>query len=245
VSVETPSVDEATDIIAKDDLSSPVFVDASGRRGKRIRIVFGALGAATLVYGALVATSLAGGPLKPQQLLPFPELVNNLPVLDQGQPATQPGAKSTAAAKQAAVATAKKINPSNRPAQSGPIAVPTGSAAATPGATATATPPAEATDAPPTIQPSTRPSASPTPTKSAEPTKGPTGTPTPTATEGTATALPVETGGSGQTPGTVPVNDDAAGLPGATPVATSSGGSDGGSGGTNANPSATASLGPA
>src|SRR4051812_50192021 len=95
-------MDEATEVLASADLSSPVFVDASGRRGKRIRIVFGVLGAATLVYGALVATSLAGGPLKPEQLLPFPELVNNLPVLDRQPPAAQPGSKNTPAAKRPA-----------------------------------------------------------------------------------------------------------------------------------------------
>jgi hypothetical protein len=235
-------VDEATDVIAVSDLSSPVFVDASGRRGRRIRIVFSVLGAATLVYGALVATSLAGGPLKPQQLVPFPDLVNNLPVLDQQQPAAQPGAKNTPAAKSTA-GTAKKITTTGKPAQSGVVPVPSASAPAPggPGPDTTTTPPVEATDAPPTTQPSATPTTrpTPTPTRTAEPTSTPTPTPT---SEGTATAMPMETrtAGVGQTPGTVPVGETDTGRPGATPIASSVGG-----GGTVATPTATASLGTA
>jgi len=243
-------MDEATEVIASDDLSSPVFVDATGRRGKRIRIAFGVLGAATLVYGALVATSLAGGPLKPQQLLPFPELVNNLPV-DNQEPAAQPGTKNTPNAKAPVVITAKKIHVSS-PANNGPVPVPSGAAPAPvvpgPGTTTTTAPPAEATGAPAT--PALTATAQPTPTGTPGATPVPTPTPTPAPhTSEAGTALPeesAETSAAAHTPGTVPIGETSTGLPTATPmVSSNTGGSGGGSGGTGATPGATASLGSA
>ncbi|MER7282556.1 hypothetical protein ABT369_49800 [Dactylosporangium sp. NPDC000244] len=209
------------------------------------------LGAATLVYGALVAASLAGGPLKPQQLVPFPDLVNNLPVLDEGQPVAQPGAKNTPTVKKSPLSTAKKINPTGQPAQGGPLPVPSGTVPGGPGpgTTTTTPPPAEATDAPPTTQPSSGPTTqpTPTPTKTKEPTTDPTtAQPTPRTSEA-GTALPGEIPTIGATPtrsaGTVPVGETSAGLPGATPLASSVSGE--GSTGTIAAPSTTASLGPA
>jgi hypothetical protein len=247
-------MDEATEVLASDDLSSPVFVDASGRRGKRIRIVFGVLGAATLVYGALVATSLAGGPLKPQQLLPFPELVNNLPV-DDRPPAAQPGGKNTPNAKAPVVITAKKIHTSS-PANNGPVPAPTGAPAPVvpgPGTTTTTAPPAEATDAPATPTPTATAQATPTPTTGSTPAPTPTPTPTPHISEA-GTALPgagAETSAAAHTPGTVPIGETSTGLPAATPMVSSntggggSGGAGAGSGGAGATPSATASLGSA
>jgi hypothetical protein len=243
-------MDEATEVLASDDLSSPVFVDATGRRGKRIRIVFGVLGAATLVYGALVATSLAGGPLKPQQLLPFPELVNNLPV-DNHEPAARPGAKNTPNAKTPVVITAKKIHVSS-PANNGPAPVPSGAVPVPapvvpgPGTTTTTAPPAEATGAPATPAPTA--TAQPTPTVTTDPTPVPTPTPTPHISEA-GTALPeegAETSAAAHAPGTVPIGETSTGLPTATPlVSSNTGGSGGGSDGTGATPSATASLGSA
>jgi hypothetical protein len=181
VSLESPSRDDVTDVIAVVDQSSPVFVDASGRRGRRIRIVFSMLGAATLVYGALVATSLVGGPLEPQQLLPFPDLVNNLPVLDPQPTAPKPGAKNTPGENRPVVSSARKIN------SAGPSAAPVASGEPT----ATTAPAVEAT------------SAAPTP--SADPTKSPTATPRPSTTQ-PATPTPGQTqtqpGTIGETAGT-------------------------------------------
>ncbi|WP_432986569.1 hypothetical protein [Dactylosporangium sp. CA-233914] len=246
--VETPSVDDATDVIVVGDLSSPVFVDASGRRRKRIRIVFGVLGAATLIYGALVATSLAGGPLKPQQLVPFPELVNNLPVLDQQQPTSQPGAKSTPGARQPVVSTAKKIN--NRPSPGGAQPVPSGAPTTPgPGATTTTAPPAESTDAPP--QPSATPSnhPSPTPTRTGQPDPTVSATATPRTSEA-GTALPgaTPTARTTHTQGTVPVGETSTARPSATPMVSAPGGTGETTGtaagaGAGATPAATASLG--
>ncbi|MEV6927125.1 hypothetical protein AB0M46_21845 [Dactylosporangium sp. NPDC051485] len=241
MSVETPSAEDSTDVIAMGDLSSPVFVDATGRRGKRIRVIFGVLGAATLVYGALVATSLAGGPLEPQQLLPFPDLVNNLPVLDPQQPVTQPGANGTPAANRAPVTQAKKIT-NNKPSQIGAVPVPSGVPITTtaPAGEATTTPAAEGTntDAPP----STQPSKSPTP--STKPSTKPSGKPSlpPPSVEPTEGAT--STGAVKPPLGTDQVGETTTGRPGVSPMVSSSG-TTSGTGGTVASPSATASLGPA
>jgi hypothetical protein len=173
VSVVTPSEDEATQVIAVVDQSSPVFVDASGRRGRRIRIVFSVLGAATLVYGALVAASLVGGPLKPQQLLPFPDLVDNLPLIEPQPTGAKPGAKNSPGENRPVGSGAKKINTTTTADASGaPVA------SSTPAAT-------------PTVGPT---SAAPTPQPSADPTKPPVATPHPPATPApSATPTPGQT----------------------------------------------------
>jgi hypothetical protein len=257
VSVETP-VDEITHIIAADDQSLPVFVDASGRRGKRIRVVFGALGAVTLVYGALVAMSLIGGPLKPQQLLPFPELVNNLPMLEPQTPATKPGAKNTPAVNKPAVTSAKRLTNAG-PAQSGAAAAPsaTGDVPGAPAPTTATTPPVEGTGAAPTAQPS--PSADPTRSAQPDPTGGPAGPPTSTPVgpgpEGTKeTQVPAQpTVAASQSATTIPIGDtstDTASAPAtrtasAAPTGAGTGSTTSETGGSAASPSATASLSPA
>ncbi|MGI5244811.1 hypothetical protein [Dactylosporangium sp. CA-139066] len=209
--VETPFVDEATDVIAVVDSSSPVFVDASGRRGRRIRVVFGMLGAATLVYGALVATSLAGGPLKPQQLLPFPDLANNLPVLDP-QPTPKPGAKNTPTANRPAGSGAKKINNGATSPSASASSVPV--ATTTPAAEASSAAPHPSTSAskpPETPQPSAQPSGSATP----GPTKSPGNT---EGTTGTALPGPSASATPSRLAGTVPVGDTSVTRPGASPI---------------------------
>ncbi|MER5266830.1 hypothetical protein ABTZ99_32525 [Actinosynnema sp. NPDC002837] len=54
-------------------MSSPVFVDPSGRRRWVLRIVIGAAVACVLAYLTLLAVALAGGPVNPSSLLPVPE----------------------------------------------------------------------------------------------------------------------------------------------------------------------------
>ncbi|UWP84038.1 hypothetical protein Dfulv_07225 [Dactylosporangium fulvum] len=141
-------------------------------------------GAGALVYAALVATSLSGGPLKPQRLLPFPDLVNNIPDLAPTTAPSGPATGNTPQEKNRATGTAKRIvgaRPSAAPTLPGP---PAGGGPVT----TTAAPSAEVTSAPPSAEPTkTQP-----PRPSAEPTTGPTlPRPTGSATEGTA--LPAET----------------------------------------------------
>ncbi|MFI5840769.1 hypothetical protein ACIA8K_13780 [Catenuloplanes sp. NPDC051500] len=57
--------------------AGPVFVDATGRRRKRVRRLAYAVGALCMVYTGMVGVSLAGGPVSPHALLPFPEVLEN------------------------------------------------------------------------------------------------------------------------------------------------------------------------
>ncbi|MER7003995.1 hypothetical protein ABT297_13245 [Dactylosporangium sp. NPDC000555] len=234
--LEARSMDDDTDIIAVGDVSSPVFVDASGRRGKRIRVAFGVLGAATLVYGALVATSLAGGPLKPQQLLPFPDLVNNLPVLDPQPPVPQPGAKNTPVANRPLNSTAKKIV-KGQPVPSASLPPGAAGVLGTPEAIATTAPSADATSAAPEPQPSADPTRTPRPSVQPSASVSPT-TPQTGQTEGTS-------GTPSRSAGTVPVGETATARPGASRMAGGANGTDAETGGSGPVPSRTVSVGQA
>ncbi|WP_238008203.1 hypothetical protein KZZ52_07025 [Dactylosporangium sp. AC04546] len=156
-------------------------------------MAFGIAGAGTLVYGGLVAASLAGGPLKPQQLLPFPELVNNIPVLVPTPEPAEPGTNTTPPANHPGTA-AKRLPGAAKPGAAGTTAPP--AVLPQPGVPSTvpttANPPvAEATtSAPPAPVPTTTQPPRPSP----EPTTGPPPQPSPTQTEGTA--LPAETQGA-------------------------------------------------
>src|SRR5688500_4956697 len=54
-------------------MTSPVFVDPSGRRRWVLRVVIGAAVTCVLAYLTLLAIALAGGPVNPSSLLPVPE----------------------------------------------------------------------------------------------------------------------------------------------------------------------------
>ncbi|WP_329108727.1 hypothetical protein OG792_08785 [Micromonospora sp. NBC_01699] len=53
----------------------PVFVDATGRRRRFVRYLAYGIGLLGLTYTALVGISLAGGPVNPNSVLPFADLV--------------------------------------------------------------------------------------------------------------------------------------------------------------------------
>jgi hypothetical protein len=68
----------------------PVFVDTTGRRRRHIsRIAYG-LGGASLAYTVLLGVSLAGGPVSPYALRPFPEPVQWVPAASQPQRRDKP-----------------------------------------------------------------------------------------------------------------------------------------------------------
>jgi hypothetical protein len=54
---------------------APVFVDSTGRRRRVLRRFSYAFGAFCMVYGGLISLSLAGGPVSPNAVLPFPDLI--------------------------------------------------------------------------------------------------------------------------------------------------------------------------
>jgi hypothetical protein len=52
--------------------AAPVFVDATGRRRRRVRRIAVGLLAGACAYGVMVLVSLLGGPVPPNALLPLP-----------------------------------------------------------------------------------------------------------------------------------------------------------------------------
>jgi hypothetical protein len=153
-----------------DAIPEPVFVDDTGKRRRRIRLAFYAVGAVSLTYAGLVAVSLLGGPLKPESLLPFPQTFNR-PAAGAPSPMTGEAARL---AKKSGRGGATP-HPSGKPGTANPanaIVVPPTQPAAngTPGPGATPTP--EATPSP-TPTPTLIPTPSPTPPPPTDP--APTG----------------------------------------------------------------------
>ncbi|MFC7482240.1 hypothetical protein ACFQX7_22545 [Luedemannella flava] len=62
-----PTVDLST----HGDAGAPVFVDSSGRRRRRVRLISYGLGAVCLTFTTLVLVSLAVGPVSPDQVGPL------------------------------------------------------------------------------------------------------------------------------------------------------------------------------
>ncbi|MFD0584799.1 hypothetical protein [Dactylosporangium darangshiense] len=88
MTVESPLSGDAAELTHVASKPDPVFVDQSGKRRRRIRFGFYAVGGAGLTYAALIMVSLAGGPLTPEALVPFPDLVNRPePIMTQKAPA--------------------------------------------------------------------------------------------------------------------------------------------------------------
>jgi len=164
-------------------IPDPVFVDDTGKRRRRIRLAFYAVGAVSLTYAGLVAVSLLGGPLKPEQLIPFPQTFN--------RPANSTPAPMTGEAAHSLKKTAHPgvtPRPSGKPGTANPanaiVAPPTLPVAnGTPGPGATPTP--EAT-----------PTPTPTPTPSPNP---PTPTPSPAPSDTNTNPAPGGQGGGGVT----------------------------------------------
>src|SRR5882672_113736 len=63
-----------------DPEAEPVFVDGSGRRGRRVRLIAFGAGGLGLMYTALVGVSLAAGASGPAALNPFPVLLAKGPL---------------------------------------------------------------------------------------------------------------------------------------------------------------------
>jgi hypothetical protein len=138
--------------------SAPVFVDATGRRGRLLRWVAYAFGGVCMLYGGLISVTLAGGPVSPSAILPLPDLPGHDSGLAEARPRPTPEPivavppkppligellprHGTPVSHERRVTPAPAKSPSARPTSSKPAA--------------TTTPPA---------QPTTKPSASPTPT---------------------------------------------------------------------------------
>ncbi|MFF5230199.1 hypothetical protein [Dactylosporangium sp. NPDC000521] len=161
VSVKAPAVGAAVDVAAAGDVSAPVFVDSTGRRGRRIRFFFHLGGVAALAYAVLVlvAALLITGPL---DLLSFP-------APGPSPSATTPAKKNPPAPGQPGSIGKRTTGAGSTRSSLTPSAA---SAPAGPSGSVTTTPTPEAASAAPSASPSTaptRPSASTTPTASTTP----------------------------------------------------------------------------
>ncbi|GGM05904.1 hypothetical protein ACFFX1_26820 [Dactylosporangium sucinum] len=175
MSVEVPRVNRATSLTAAgDDARTPVFVDTTGRRRRRIRLLGNMVGAAALTYAVLVpaAVLLVGGPLQPDRLLP-PEPASSASAV----PGTTPGA--SAASRPAG--TGKRTTGARQPGGS-PLPAASPTVSRSPAVTARPTVPASSTpsrspEASRTPRPSITPSSTPSPAPSTAPSATPSASP--------------------------------------------------------------------
>jgi hypothetical protein len=174
---------------------APVFVDSTGRRRRLLRRFAYGFGAFCMVYGGLISLSLAGGPVSPSAVLPFPDLMQG----GAGEPSIGRPLQPTPAP----IVTAPKsvlVNDAT-PRRAGSAESWNGGSAATNRATAR---PTRATS--PTLKPTPTSTARPvegSPTTTKAPTTGPTKTvaptadPTPTVSLGGTTSPGTGGGGGG------------------------------------------------
>ncbi|WP_262060486.1 hypothetical protein [Streptomyces sp. STR69] len=178
-----------------EDGSDPVFVDSSGRRGRRIRRVAYTAAALCAAYTGVLALSFMGAtPFAPRTVLPVPGLPSDKPGTVTETPRGDLPAESVAPSSGGV-----SVSPSALP---GPTALPTD-------------PPSGGSPSAPATGPVTSPAptASSSPTGSS-PTTGPTGSGSPsgtgpTASGGTSTAT---SGSSGGTPSGSPDDGESPGI---------------------------------
>jgi hypothetical protein len=191
VPASSPRPDEtaaSTDIILiPGDMERPVFVDTSGRRRRRVRLLCYAFGVVCLAYSGLVAVSLAVGPVAPEGNSAFPALADGPRHVS---PRPTPSARPT----KAAIA-AQPVTALEEPARTPPVPTPapiltTRPPTPTPSRAPSSSPPVSPSPTPsasesPTAQPSSSPT--PSPTRSAPaPTRGASSNPPPTSIEPSA-----------------------------------------------------------
>jgi hypothetical protein len=167
----------------------PVFVDATGLRRRRIRRMAYVLGIAGLTYTALVGVSLAGGPVSPNALFPFPNLMDR-PLVAPGKP-DPTGSPALASREESAPGggVMRRITTTRTSTNAGPVTRSTRDEAAVPvvpGPTTSPVPEGTTVPTPPVTTPAT---TAPTTTPPAE---TPTPSPSPSPTGETITAAPVE-----------------------------------------------------
>lgn len=193
--------------ILPDDISA-VFVDSSGRRRRRFRMLGFIAGGVGVAYGVMLGLSFVGGPISPHALLPVPGVPKTAVVVSGPQPAgsmtpvsegkvsrtsgTQQRVSGTATPKPGTSTTGKVVvvgsgTPTPTPSKTTPSPTPTPTPSqTTPSPTPTpvkTTPPADPTTSPPVVPPP------------ADPTTTPPVTPTTTAAAG---------GGAGSAPTVTP-----------------------------------------
>jgi hypothetical protein len=159
---------------------TPVFVDSTGRRRRRLQRLAYAFGAICVLYGGLISVSLAGGPVSSSAILPLPDLPDHedAPVKAQPSPTPEPVVSTPpkthliieslphdvplsperrdVTTKPAPPAKKKSKAPTRKPSAPAPTATRAVESTSTPSPTVSATPQASATPvapSPPAAQP--------------------------------------------------------------------------------------------
>jgi hypothetical protein len=78
--------------VTQEEVSAPVFVDATGRRRRQVRRVAYAVGAVCMTYTGLVGASVIGDPVRPAAFGPFAMPDDRPPVVRQTTPPRRPPA---------------------------------------------------------------------------------------------------------------------------------------------------------
>lgn len=239
--VDNPVDDEETRPLEVPGDSAPVFVDSSGRRGRRIRFAFYGIGGLSLTYAGMVAMSLAGGPLNPETLLPFPDLLINRPAAVDSTPEPAQPARAGTTRPGDPRRTTQNGEAAPAPRQSARPGVPAGPPGPPPVIEATPAPSTTRSQAPASQPPSTAPSGNPAPsTTQTNPAPGsgggsqaPAG-PGPESNGGTGTNTPTgtNTGGSGTGTGGSGTGTQTGGSASGSGSGSTTGGSGGTTGGT-------------
>ncbi|MGW0502689.1 hypothetical protein [Micromonospora sp. NPDC003241] len=147
---------------------SPVFVDPSGRRRRWFRRTAYALGLAGVAYTMMVGISFAGGPVRPDSIIPFVEPAETWeapPV----SPTPSPSRSTSPAPSPTQVTPQRPVPPSGTPGTGATSASPTPS-------------PSRTTASPTSPRPSGTPTASPSRSTPPSSTPPPPSSPTPTTT---------------------------------------------------------------
>ncbi|MFJ8011681.1 hypothetical protein [Streptomyces sp. NPDC096339] len=126
--LELPRITAGSPSAAETDEPSPVFVDSSGRRQRRVRRLGWLLVVPAVAYVVLVLSSLFGGPTLRSPFLPAPRGVDAAP---SKAPAAEPSASASAAPRRTttpggpASPAAASTAPDKPPAGTGPGQAPT------------------------------------------------------------------------------------------------------------------------
>jgi hypothetical protein len=148
--------------ILPDDIS-PVFVDSTGKRRRRFRMIGFIAGGVGVVYGVMLGLSFVGGPISPHALLPVPGVPTAAVIVTGPQPAgsmkpVSDGKVTRTSGAQPRTSAASTPKPGTSTTGKAVLVVGSG--------TPTPTPTAPSPDADPTPSPSqTTASPTPTPTK--------------------------------------------------------------------------------
>jgi hypothetical protein len=197
-------------LVIRPEDSTPVFVDATGRRRRRVRRIAYAVGVACLTYTGLVGASVIGHPARPDALAPLPAPADRpLPVVRQAQPPERPltGVPRPDGSRpdlEAVPVRLQRHQPTERPARQQPPRAPaTPLTESSPLPTPTTAPPAPTepptpTEPPPVPEPTGPPAPEPTDPPAPEPTEPPAPSEPPAGLPVVGPILDLLSGGSAQ-----------------------------------------------